>query len=111
MNRVQQTILSFMIVGISTLYSGQEQPETFKDKVEVVAIVVKDAVTAVKDAATDTADTVKRSIHEGTEVAKNFIASTAVKIKIKLQITHTSYSNACSYQVHCNFKYVVVLVC
>jgi hypothetical protein len=72
---------AIILLNISTAYTGTPQVdshEKFADKVEVVAIAVKDVVS-------DTADTVKRGMQAGAEYTKSFIASTAAKIKIALQ--------------------------
>lgn len=65
----------FYTAGIQ---AGEAQQEKFSEKVGVIAITVKDIVT-------DTAQTVKRSMHEGAEVAKEFLASTAALLNIKMQ--------------------------
>lgn len=72
----------FLLLCVTTTTNQGESKvdpkENFADKVEVVAIAVKDVVA-------DTAGTVKRGVAAGTEVAKGFIASTAAKVKIALQ--------------------------
>ena len=83
MKKIQkQTIIMMLLLQTPTAYSETQQvgapQEKFIDKVEVVAIAVKDVVG-------DTADTVKRGMQAGAEVAKGFIASTAAKVKIALQ--------------------------
>ncbi len=68
----------FLTTSISHSESQPDQKEKFADKVEVVAIAVKDVVA-------DTADTVKRGMQAGAEYTKDFLASTSAKIKIALQ--------------------------
>jgi hypothetical protein len=73
--------LSLLLFFTATTNYGESKPEPkekFVDKVEVVAIAVKDVVA-------DTAGTVKRGVAAGADVAKGFIASTAAKVKIALQ--------------------------
>ena len=71
-------IILLLTTSISHTESQPDQKEKFGDKVEVVAIAVKDVVA-------DTADTVKRGIKAGAEYTKDFIASTTAKVKIALQ--------------------------
>jgi|GEM_PF-2715589 len=74
-----QVLVTLLLLTTSTILSEElDQKEKFGDKVEVVAIAVKDVVA-------DTADTVRRGIKAGAEYTKDFIASTSAKVKIALQ--------------------------
>ncbi len=76
---MKKKIIATLLLALTTQSRAEEaHQEKFSEKAEVVAITVKDIVT-------DTAQTVKRSMHEGAEVAKEFLASTAARLKIKMQ--------------------------
>jgi len=73
---------------------AEEAPqEKFTDKVEIVAIAVKDVVT-------DTTETVRRSLHEGAEAAKGFLASTAAQIKIKMHEARAKHAQQKAEDAH-----------
>ncbi len=82
MKTLQKQLIVLILLSNVLETSCETQPfdaqEKFADKVEVVAIAVKDVVA-------DTTDTVKRGMQAGAEVAKGFIASTAARVKIALQ--------------------------
>ena len=81
MKNIQKQALVTMLFLTTSISHSEPQPdakEKFADKVEVVAIAVKDVVA-------DTADTVKRGMQAGAEYTKDFLASTSAKIKIALQ--------------------------
>lgn len=84
MKNIQKQIVVVMLLLNASTTHGEpqqvDQQEKFADKVEVVAIAVKDVVA-------DTADTVKRGMQAGAEYTKDFLASTSAKIKIALQDT------------------------
>ena len=85
MKNIQKKTLVTMLFLTSSMSHSESEPdqkEKFADKVEVVAIAVKDVVA-------DTADTIKRGMHAGAEATKDFIASTTAKIKIALHEART----------------------